>query len=107
MTAPSHPSDPPDPQIPLPRDDFAPARQQDADGSLLVCYCMHVSEARIRAAIAAGCRTVDMVRRATTACSGCQTCRYDIEALIAAAGGDRAPAPSASGIRPLPPPRLS
>ncbi len=51
-------------------------------GEFLVCKCREVPERVIREAVRAGCHTVEAVAEATTACTGCTTCREDVEALI-------------------------
>ena len=49
-----------------------------------ICYCFRVSEARIREAVRRlGLRTLAEVQRATGACTGCRTCRPDVEAILA------------------------
>lgn len=52
-------------------------------GRLLVCKCVRVEEATIRAAVREGARTVKAVSGATNACTDCKTCAKDIKALIA------------------------
>ena len=47
-----------------------------------VCYCLDVDEATIERAIRAGAHTVDAVRDATGASSGCGTCRFDVEEIL-------------------------
>ncbi|MBK8976658.1 MAG: (2Fe-2S)-binding protein [Planctomycetes bacterium] len=64
-----------------------------------ICYCRDVDEAAIRAAIRAGAGDVDAVADRTGATTGCGTCRFDIEQLLAdelARAAERA-APAASG----------
>ena len=46
------------------------------------CWCTNVGRAEVDAAIAAGCRTVEDIRRATGACGGCRSCRPELEALL-------------------------
>ncbi len=49
------------------------------------CHCTGATRAAVIDAIRArGCRSVDQIRRATGACAGCQTCRPEVEALLAA-----------------------
>ena len=48
------------------------------------CHCTGVSRAQVLQAIAAGCTTVDELRRRTGACSGCGSCRPELRALLAA-----------------------
>ncbi len=48
------------------------------------CYCTHVTRAQVLAAIAArGCRSVEDLQRTTGACTGCRTCRPELEQLLA------------------------
>ncbi len=48
------------------------------------CYCTGVTRATVLAAVRTqGCRTVDEVQRATGACTGCRTCRPELERLLA------------------------
>lgn len=50
----------------------------------LICLCLHVRRGRIERAITErGARTVEEVRAWTRACSGCRSCRPDIERLLA------------------------
>ncbi len=52
------------------------------DGEL-VCHCLHVRRGRIERAIREqGARTVEEVRFWTRACSGCRSCRTDLERLL-------------------------
>ena len=46
------------------------------------CYCTGVMKDDVVAAVQRGCRTLDEVRSATGACSGCRSCRPELEALI-------------------------
>ena len=56
-----------------------------ADGPIL-CACFRLTAASIRKIIDDHrCATVEDVSAATGACRGCQTCRPDIEALLAEA----------------------
>ncbi|MFW5845087.1 MAG: (2Fe-2S)-binding protein [Planctomycetota bacterium] len=48
-----------------------------------VCFCVGVPASRIREAVLDGATDVESVRRATGACSGCQSCWVDIEGVIA------------------------
>lgn len=50
-----------------------------------ICFCMKVHAATLRAAIAAGARSVEDLRRMTHASAGCGTCRPDLEAMLARA----------------------
>ena len=59
------------------------------DGRIL-CACFRLTAASIRQIIDDHrCTTVDDVSAATGACRGCQTCRPDIEALLAEAAARR------------------
>ncbi|MBI4575811.1 MAG: (2Fe-2S)-binding protein [Planctomycetes bacterium] len=50
----------------------------------LVCCCFKVSRRRLEAVIRTHrLRTVEEVTRLTGGCGGCQTCRADIEAMLA------------------------
>jgi bacterioferritin-associated ferredoxin/NifU-like protein involved in Fe-S cluster formation len=49
----------------------------------LVCHCLHVRRGRIERAIAEkGACTLDDVRFWTRACSGCRSCRPDVERIL-------------------------
>jgi assimilatory nitrate reductase catalytic subunit len=47
-----------------------------------ICVCMGVGAGAIRAAIAAGCDSVEAVGRATTAGTNCGSCRPEIGAIL-------------------------
>ena len=50
----------------------------------VICTCFRFTAADLRRVIAERrCATVEDVAEATGACRGCQTCRPDIEALLA------------------------
>lgn len=49
------------------------------------CHCTGVQRAQVLAAVAAGCRTVEDIRRRTGACGGCGSCRPELQALLEAA----------------------
>jgi len=54
----------------------------------LVCHCLHVREGRIvRAIRGRRLRTVPDVQFWTRACTGCRSCRQDVEALLRREGG--------------------
>lgn len=53
-----------------------------ACASFHLCHCTGVQRREVLAAIAAGCRTVEAVRRATGACSGCSTCYPELRQLL-------------------------
>jgi bacterioferritin-associated ferredoxin len=49
------------------------------------CYCTGVTQKRVlRAMVDQGVRSVDDIRRVTGACTGCQSCRRELESLITA-----------------------
>ena len=49
------------------------------------CYCTGVTQKRVLRAMAEkGARTLDEVRRASGACTGCQSCRCELEVLLQA-----------------------
>ena len=53
------------------------------DGVAITCTCYHVATEVIRAAIRdRGLGTVEQVKDATKACSGCGTCRPDVQRLL-------------------------
>jgi bacterioferritin-associated ferredoxin len=61
------------------------------------CYCTGVTQKRVLRAMAEqGVRELDDVRRASGACTACQSCRCELETLLAAV---------ADGSIPLPAPR--
>jgi NAD(P)H-nitrite reductase large subunit len=56
------------------------------------CYCTAVTRAAVLAAVRTqGCRTVEELQRATGACTGCRTCRPELECLLAEERRARAP----------------
>lgn len=48
-----------------------------------VCYCMQVRRSQIRQAIRDGATNPEAIRQSTRAASGCQSCWWDLEALLA------------------------
>jgi NAD(P)H-nitrite reductase large subunit len=58
------------------------------DGSLNAferCYCTGVTRAEVlRACVLQGCRTVEELQDVTGACTGCRTCRPELEQLLRA-----------------------
>jgi NAD(P)H-nitrite reductase large subunit len=71
------------------------------------CYCVGVTQRRVLETLAAGCpREVGALRRATGACTGCQSCRPELEALLTAVARGAVALPSAlpSAPPPAPPP---
>lgn len=65
--------------------DIARPRAAEFSPASTVCQCAGVAHATISEAVEQGAATVDAVRMATRAGSGCGTCRRDVEAIIAAA----------------------
>jgi assimilatory nitrate reductase catalytic subunit len=47
-----------------------------------ICYCMKIHREELVAAVAAGARTVEELRKTTTAGTGCGTCRSELLALL-------------------------
>jgi NAD(P)H-nitrite reductase large subunit len=47
------------------------------------CYCTNVTQKRVVRAYAAGHHDIDAIQRETRACTGCQSCRGELEQLIA------------------------
>jgi NAD(P)H-nitrite reductase large subunit len=81
----------------------APGGPPPAHPSFTLCHCTGVRRPAVLAAIAAGCRTVDEVRRATGACSGCSTCYPDLRQLLRDVADGTVvaePAPPAAGQPP-------
>lgn len=75
-----------------------------ADGSRVVCPCKHVTEADVRAAVAAGATTLKDVRRMTGATSKCGHCKSQVKATLQKALAEKdaatvVPAPS-DGLAP-------
>lgn len=60
------------------------------DASFERCYCTGVTREQAIAAIHAGARSVDDLQRTTGACSGCGTCRWELEGLLAEMAKGRA-----------------
>jgi nitrite reductase (NADH) large subunit len=47
------------------------------------CYCTGVmKDDVVEAVLKRGCRSLDEVRSSTGACSGCRSCRPELEALV-------------------------
>lgn len=58
------------------------------------CYCTGVTQKRVLRAMAEhGVRTVDDIRRCTGACTGCQSCRRELELLVQAVVDGSVPLP--------------
>ena len=62
------------------------------------CYCTGVTGERVAAAFAAGATSIEDQQRATGACTGCRTCRIELDDLLTAlarrSASDQASAPS-------------
>lgn len=58
------------------------------------CYCTGVTQQRVLITMAGGEQTIDGIRRTTGACTGCQSCRRELESLLeaVAAGSVQLPA---------------
>lgn len=56
------------------------------------CYCTRVTRAQVLAAIEQGCRSIEDLQRATGACTGCRTCRPELDQLLAGQEAARRPA---------------
>jgi assimilatory nitrate reductase catalytic subunit len=46
------------------------------------CHCTGIRRQAVVAAIAGGCGTVDQLRQVIGVCTGCGTCRPELEALL-------------------------
>jgi NAD(P)H-nitrite reductase large subunit len=58
------------------------------------CYCTQVTRATVLEAVRTrGCRTVEELQRATGACTGCRTCRPELEGLLSECRRDPDPLP--------------
>jgi NAD(P)H-nitrite reductase large subunit len=65
------------------------------------CTCTGVTRATVVQALAErGCRTVEDIQRETGACTGCRTCRPELELLLKEQGVEPSPRPPVSGMRP-------
>ena len=61
-----------------------PPREKSPASETPVCTCYQVSEATLERAIRLrGLKTLDELQTATKACAGCNTCRPDVEAILA------------------------
>ncbi len=69
----------------------------DARGSIEVCHCIGVRHDALLRAIAGGCRTVEDLQRVTGACTGCRSCRPDLERMLSASRIDPDPTLKPSG----------
>jgi NAD(P)H-nitrite reductase large subunit len=59
-----------------------PSKTADDPEDPRICYCMKIHRQELRSAISAGARTVEALRQATTAGTGCATCRSELLALL-------------------------
>lgn len=73
--------------------------QEGMGESSVVCRCAGVTRGTLESAVEDGAVTVESVTAATRACTGCGTCRPEIEALLAQRRRDRSPG---DGARPVP-----
>lgn len=53
------------------------------------CHCTNIQRAEVLAAIADGCRTVDQLRAVIGVCTGCGTCRPELDAVLTACAPQR------------------
>ena len=51
-------------------------------GSFDRCWCTGVTRAEVRTAFTGGARSVESVIRQTQACTGCRTCRPELEQFL-------------------------
>ncbi len=59
------------------------------------CYCTGVTQQQVlRAMVDHGVRSIDEVRRVSGACTGCQSCRRELEQLLAAVADGRVVLPT-------------
>lgn len=66
------------------------------DDGIYHCFCTAVTQEEVLRALAGGAaRSVEGVSRATGACTGCQSCRRELEALLAAVAEGRVRLPAA------------
>lgn len=69
-------------------------------GTFHHCYCTNVTRKKVlRAIVDLRCTTVEDIATATRACTGCRTCRPELETLLreVAAGTVTLPAPTIPG----------
>ncbi len=48
------------------------------------CYCIGITQAQVIAAVDGGAKGVEELRQRIRVCTGCSTCRPDLEALLKA-----------------------
>jgi bacterioferritin-associated ferredoxin len=63
-------------------------RAADATQAPYVCHCKHVHYADVDKAIRKGARSMADIQRATTACTRCFGCRFELERMLQDAYGD-------------------
>ena len=66
------------------------------------CHCTGVQRAAVLAAIVAGARSIDELRRATGVCTGCSTCYPELRQLLGDVACGRVN-PAADSLPPSPP----
>lgn len=65
-----------------------------SNATIYHCYCTGVTQKRVLRGMAEhGARTIDDIRRVTGACTGCQSCRCELEQLIQAVADGRVTLP--------------
>jgi len=62
--------------------DNPPPKRPEPDFASLVCFCHGVSEQEIRKAIKEGATTLELVKKATRASTGCGGCTCEVEKLL-------------------------
>jgi bacterioferritin-associated ferredoxin len=70
------------------RRDGEVVRTADETQAPYVCHCKHVHYADVEKAIRKGASSMADIQRATTACTRCFGCRYELEEMLRAAYGD-------------------
>jgi bacterioferritin-associated ferredoxin len=63
-------------------------RTADETQAPYVCHCKHVHYADVQKAIRKGAKSMADIQRATTACTRCFGCRFELEEMLRAAYGD-------------------
>ena len=66
----------------------SPASTGEAQADI-VCHCLQVPYEDVRRAVANGATGIADVQRATTACTKCFGCRFEIEALLRSSSATR------------------
>jgi bacterioferritin-associated ferredoxin len=49
---------------------------------MYICLCSDLRQSQIEEAIQEGARTLEEVQESTTACTGCESCREEIEDML-------------------------